>query len=44
MTNKETFEGLKDWIAELKENGPENIFIAIVGNKVDLLDHRVSII
>ena len=26
---------MKKWVNELKENGPENIVMAIVGNKID---------
>ena len=37
ITSKKTFEGLKQWIEELKEKADENIMIAIVGNKLDLL-------
>lgn len=35
--SKETFDGLKLWLEEVKTHGPEDIIIAIVGNKIDLL-------
>jgi GTPase SAR1 family protein len=28
---------MKVWVAELSENGPKNIVLAIVGNKIDLM-------
>jgi GTPase SAR1 family protein len=42
VTRRETFESLKDfWIKELLEKGPENIQIAIVGNKSDITEKEV---
>ena len=35
-----TFKKVKDWVHELKQHGPENIVIAIAGNKNDLEDLR----
>lgn len=29
---------MKTWVDELKANGPEDIMIAIVGNKIDRYD------
>merc|ERR1711934_1306199 len=40
ITRRETFTTLKDWVRELKMQGPSNILIAIVGNKADLADKR----
>ena len=40
ITRKETFDTLKDWVKELKIQGPNNILIAIVGNKADLVSQR----
>lgn len=28
---------------ELKDKGPENMLVAIVGNKIDLLEHKVEV-
>ncbi|XP_032875715.1 ras-related protein Rab-31 [Amblyraja radiata] len=40
ITNEESFYTLKKWVKELKEHGPENIVVAIAGNKCDLADIR----
>ena len=41
ITRKATFQTLKNWVKELRQLGPENIVIAIAGNKCDLEDQRV---
>ena len=41
ITKKSTFETLKGWVKELQSLGPENIVIAVCGNKADLEDKRV---
>jgi len=40
ITRKSTFQTLKNWVKELRQLGPENIVIAIAGNKCDLEDQR----
>ncbi|ETE67820.1 Ras-related protein Rab-31, partial [Ophiophagus hannah] len=40
ITKQDSFHILKKWVKELKERGPENIVMAIVGNKCDLSDIR----
>lgn len=40
ITRMQTFKTLKNWIEELKNQGPKDIVIAIAGNKVDLKDQR----
>lgn len=38
-TDRDTYESIRDyWIKEIRERAPENIQIAIVGNKADLTD------
>ena len=37
---QDSFQTLKKWVKELKEHGPENIVVAIAGNKNDLGDIR----
>jgi GTPase SAR1 family protein len=37
ITSRKTFDALKNWIEELVEKAPENILIAILANKSDLL-------
>jgi small GTP-binding protein len=41
LTNTDSFENVPKWIEELKNNGPPNISILIVGNKSDLTNERV---
>ena len=31
---------MKKWVEELKENGPEDIVMAVVGNKIDKYDEE----
>ena len=39
-TKNTTFVSLEKWYNKLMESADENIVIMIVGNKVDLTDHR----
>ncbi|KAJ8403311.1 hypothetical protein AAFF_G00355280 [Aldrovandia affinis] len=40
ITKLDSFQTLKKWVKELKEYGPEDIVVAIAGNKTDLGDIR----
>lgn len=40
ISNRESFEKVTEWVKELKEKGPPNIMIIIVGNKLDLGENR----
>ena len=40
ITQKNSFEVLKKWINELEEFGPRRLLIAIVGNKIDLIEQE----
>lgn len=40
ITRANTYKTLKNWIEELKNQGPKDIAIAIAGNKADLEDQR----
>jgi len=40
ITNEASFEVLQDWIQELTRLGPQNIVLAIAGNKCDLEANR----
>ena len=40
ITNQESLSTLKNWVAELKEHGPEDMLLAVVGNKSDLNELR----
>lgn len=44
ITRQNTFKTLKNWIEELRSQGPKDIAIAIAGNKADLEDQRVCYI
>ena len=41
LTNKDSFDYVPKWIEELKNNGPPNISLLIIGNKSDLTNERV---
>lgn len=42
VTDKDSFENLKNvWLKELRERAPENVQLAIIGNKADLTDIEV---
>ena len=43
LTNKNSFNNLKKWINELKENSPKDIVYCFVGNKSDLVDERIVV-
>ena len=36
ITNKDSFESVKEWVEDLQQKAPDNIVIALVGNKSDL--------
>ena len=40
ISNKESFDNVKNWIEEVKKNGPSTISLILVGNKNDLEDQR----
>lgn len=40
LTNKNTFTNLTHWLSDLKNNGPEDAIICLVGNKSDLENER----
>ncbi len=40
ICNGPSFEALKSWLQRLKEFGPKDLIIIIVGNKCDLADGR----
>ena len=42
VTRKESFEELKNyWSGQIRDSSPENIILAIAGNKSDLIEHEV---
>ena len=40
ITRIHSFQTLQRWVRELRAHGPPSIIMAVVGNKVDLADHR----
>ena len=40
ITRKETFDNIDKWVADLKNNGDDNISIVLIGNKSDLDERR----
>lgn len=40
ITSANSFEVIKNWMVELKNNGPSNLLAIIVGNKVDLIENE----
>ncbi|XP_786285.4 ras-related protein RABF2b [Strongylocentrotus purpuratus] len=41
ITNQQSFDEVNFWISELRRDGPEEILIYVIGNKVDLESYRV---
>ena len=41
ITNLSSFEHIKNWIEQIKEEAPEKIIIYLVGNKIDCLNNRL---
>ncbi|TFF88997.1 MAG: DUF4268 domain-containing protein, partial [Promethearchaeota archaeon] len=41
VTNRKSFENIKIWHKEIKETAPPDIFLILVGNKIDLEDQRI---
>ena len=40
ITNKNSFEGIKNWIRQVKEVVSSRVCVALVGNKIDMKDNR----
>jgi len=40
ITSKSSFNSLNKWLQEIKDHVPENVFIVICGNKIDLNNKR----
>ncbi|CAG9324310.1 unnamed protein product [Blepharisma stoltei] len=38
ITNRKSYEAMKNWHKELVEQGPKNLIVAIAGNKEDLVE------
>ena len=40
ITNQQTFENVKNWITQIKEEANENVCIFLIGNKIDDEENR----
>lgn len=40
VTNQSSFEEMKHWIDEVRNNASKNVKIVIVGNKTDLINNE----
>lgn len=40
VTSRQTFENVKNWIAQIKEEASKNVCIFLIGNKIDDADNR----
>ena len=41
VTNSSSFEHIKNWIEQIKEEASDKIIIYLIGNKIDCIDNRV---
>ena len=41
VTNQKSFDNVKNWVSQIRENASEKAIIYIVGNKIDDSQHRV---
>ncbi len=41
VTDRNSFDNIKNWYQEITESAPPDIFLILVGNKIDLKDERV---
>lgn len=41
VTNQKSFDNVKNWVSQIRENASEKAIIYIVGNKIDDTEHRV---
>ena len=40
IASEESFRYMKNWVRELNQFGPDNIILAVAGNKCDLEEER----
>ena len=41
VTNRQTFENVKSWISQIREEASKNVIIYIAANKIDMEDGRI---
>ena len=41
ITDRSSFDHIKNWIEKIKEEAPETVIIYLVGNKIDCIDDRI---
>ena len=42
LTDRDTWDGVQHWLSELRNNCDENLQVALVANKVDLIEDGVE--
>jgi Ras-related protein Rab-2A len=42
VTNRTTFENIKNWLDDIKQYAPSNIVVTLIGNKIDLNQRKVT--
>jgi len=40
ITNRSSFENVRNWLAQIKEHAKDSVEITLCGNKADLIGHR----
>lgn len=40
VSNRASFDNLDNWLKDIKENSPKDVFIYLVGNQTDVLEHQ----
>ena len=38
VTNRDSFDNIKNWYDDIKQYAPSNIIVTLIGNKIDLVD------
>ena len=41
ITNKQSFENIKNWIKDFKKHSPKTLLLVLIGNKIDLEGERI---
>ena len=41
ISNEKTFESVKSWLEDIRNQSPKSVLLILVGNKIDLSDKRV---
>ena len=41
VTDKRSFEHIREWVERIKEESPPDTIVYLIGNKIDLIDQRI---